>query len=110
MIAHALELLHVDAPIIIVHTARCISCVSIATAWTDGVSVFVNDQSEPYRRAKKDARALAGALAHEAFHVAHGPAEGPAYAEQLRVLRLLGVRGSQLEDVERAARIVSALK
>ena len=113
MIAHALELLRVNAPtapIILVHTAPCSFCMSLATAWTDGVSVFVNDQSEPYRRGKKDARALAGALAHEAFHVAHGPAEAPAYVEQLRVLRLLRVRGSQLEDVERAARIVGALQ
>lgn len=107
----AIALLGVDAPtapITIVHTAKPAFVMSVAPAWTDGTIVYVNDQSEPYRRAAKgDARALAGALAHEAFHVAHGPAEAPAYAEQLRVLRALGAKARDVEPVERAMRIVT---
>jgi hypothetical protein len=91
-------------PIVVVHTARPVFVQVVTTAWTDGLTVFVNDQSEPYRRAeKKDARPLAGALAHEAYHIAHGPAEAPAYTEQIRVLRALGVHGRSFEDVVRAA-------
>jgi hypothetical protein len=110
-IARALALLgcHApSAPIAVVHTARPAFVMSVATAWTDGATVFVNDQSEPYRRALKgDAVALAAALAHEGWHVAHGPAEAPAYAEQLRVLRMLAAKARDIEPVERAARLVT---
>ncbi len=92
------------APIVVVHSER-IGFIQISpTAWTDGVTIFVSDQSEPYRKAsKKDARPLAAALAHEGYHLAHGPDEAPAYAEQLRVMRGLAARPADIDVVERAA-------
>lgn len=103
-INRALALLGDAAPAgqtIVVHTARPSFVRSVATAWTDGVTIFVNDQSQPYLRACKDAIALAGAIAHESYHLFHGPDEPPAYAAQLDVMRRLGARRHDLDVVER---------
>jgi len=108
-IARALELLGdaaPTAPTVVVHAARQVATRSVATAWTDGSTIFVTDQSEPYKHAMKDAIALAGALAHEGFHIVNGPAEPPAYAEQLRVMRALGAKKGDIAAVERGLRAV----
>jgi len=99
------------APVVVAHTARPAFCQSVATAWTDGATIFVNDQSEPYRRASKgDAIGLAAAIAHEAWHVSHGADEASAYAEQLRVLRALGAKRRDVEPVARAAAQIGGLR
>jgi hypothetical protein len=106
-IVRALELLGDAAPttpIVVVHTASPVATLSVATAWTDGNTVFVNDQSDAYKHAGKNAIALAAALAHEGFHVVNGPAEAPAYAVQLRVMRKLGAKKGDIEAVERGLR------
>jgi hypothetical protein len=111
-VSRALALLAADAPaapVVVVHTRAMLGNPQIATAFTDGRTVFVNGKSGPYKRAAKgDAVALAAAIAHEAYHVTHGPNTEPgAYAEQLRVLRALGAKARDIEPVERAARIVT---
>jgi len=103
-ISRALALLGDAAPTertVVVHTVRPPFVRSVATAWTDGVTIFINDQSEPYQHACKDAIALAGAIAHESYHLGHGPDEAPAYAEQLHVMRRLGASRHDLDVVER---------
>jgi hypothetical protein len=108
-ISRALALLGDAAPgerIVVEHTVRRAFVMSVATAWTDGVAIFINDQSEPYQRARKDAIALAGAIVHESYHLRHGLDEPSAYAEQLRVMRRLGARRHDLDLVERGLRAV----
>jgi hypothetical protein len=108
-VSRALALLGDDAPtvpIVVEHTVRPPFVMSVATAWTDGVTIFINDQSDPYQRARKDAVALAGAIVHESYHLRHGPDEASAYAEQLRVMRRLGATRHDLDVVERGLRAV----
>jgi hypothetical protein len=108
-VSRALALLGDDTisvPIVVEHTVRPPFVMSVATAWTDGVTIFINDQSEPYQRARKDAIALAGAIAHESYHLRHGPDEASAYAEQLRVMRRLGASRHDLDVVERGLHAV----
>ena len=108
-VSRAVALLGDDAPterIVVEHTVRLPFVSSVATAWTDGVTIFINDQSEPYERACKDAIALAGAIAHESYHLRHGPDEASAYAEQLRVMRRLGASRHDLDVVERGLHAV----
>ncbi len=108
-ISRALALLGDAAPterIVVEHTVKPPFVRSVATAWTDGTTIFINDQSEPYQRAGKDAVALAGAIAHERYHLRHGPDEASAYAEQLRVMRRLGAGRRDLDAVERGLHAV----
>ena len=108
-ISRALALLGDAAPadrIVVEHTVRAPFVMSMATAWTDGVTIFINDQSEPYQRARKDAIALAGAIVHEGYHLRHGPDESSAYAEQLGVMRRLGASRHDLDLVERGLHAV----
>lgn len=99
-----------DLPIAPVRLPAEISHVIVRVdAWTDGQKIWVNVLSPEYRRAVRgDGLALAAILAHENYHVAHGPAEAPAYAEQVRVLRLLGAPARQTAVIERARRYATS--
>jgi hypothetical protein len=106
-IARALTLLGQDAPTasIVVVTPKRLRVQGPQAEWaarTDGKTIEIANDSRQYRRALKkgDAIALAAQIAHEAWHIAHGFAEPPAYAEQLRVLRALGAKHSEIEAVE----------
>jgi hypothetical protein len=93
------------APIVVVHRQPMMHGIPQrrAVAATDGSTIYLFDDTDPFKRATKgDAIALAAALAHEAYHVAHGPAEGPAYVEQLRVLEALHARPKDVQVVEQA--------
>lgn len=54
-------------------------------------TIYLVRNSPQFRAAsKKDAKALAGVIAHEFYHIMHGTHQGPAYDEEIRVLLLLG--------------------
>jgi hypothetical protein len=107
-VAAALRLLGADAPVAPIAFDKLTPDLG---GNTDGRTIFINVRSPKYKRAMKgDAIALAGVIAHEGWHVAHGPAEAPAYAEQLRVLRALGARRSDVEAVARAAAQIGGLR
>jgi hypothetical protein len=54
-----------------------------------------------------DARYLAAALAHELWHHEHGQDEPPAYDEQVRVMRLLGIPEKDVREIEAARALVA---
>lgn len=99
-------------PVHVVHARRRRGDEQWTVASTDcRTYIRIFDDSDAYKRAiKGDAISLAAVLAHEAYHVAHGLPETPAYAEQLRVLRLLGATSRETANVMRAAERTTGLK